>query len=130
MAYWSEVSRTGRTINVGTVDYFLVHTIALCSCSSTTDICQPPCPKRKVEHLFALVSWYSNHLQPLHLPYPLRLFSTGFCADSRYSFTPVSRLLFRFAISPNVSFTFDYGEDFALVVSPYFLTNAGLFKRS
>jgi hypothetical protein len=55
MAYWSELTGSGRTTaKVGTVDYFFVHTIALCSCSSTTDVCQPPCPKRKeVEHLFA-----------------------------------------------------------------------------
>ena len=119
MAYWGDSPNTQvhvYPLKVGLVEYFFVHTCRMRLSDGTSE----------VEHLFAKVRWYQDHFRPFHLYYPLRLVCALFESENKHSFIPVSRFLCRCAVSPKVSFTFDYGTDYAVVVSPYFLANANL----
>ena len=114
MAYWGEPALNTNNIcplKVGLVEYFFIHT--LCSNNGTEN-----------EHLFATVKWHQDHFRPLYLYPPIRLVYTLFESESKYSFIPISRFLCRSDLSPKLSFSFDYGQDYAIVVSPYFLAHA------
>ena len=118
MAYWGEQS---HFLKVGLVEYFFVHTIV-----SPRDSSSLVEASTQIEHIFAKVKWYQDHFRPLHYHYPIHLVCTLFEPENKYSFIPVSRVLCRCALSPKVSLTFDYGQDDAIVTSPYFLTHANL----
>ena len=77
---------------------------------------------KETKHLLAKVKWYQDHFRPFHFHFPLRLVFTLFEPENKYSFIPVSRFLCRCAISPKLKF--DYGNDYAFVVSPYLITHA------
>lgn len=113
MAYWGEI---GHSIKVGSIDYFFLHTITFNSDKESSG--------EKQENLFAKVKWYSDHFQPRYLPHPLYLVSTVPCIENCFSYIPVSRILCRCGISPETTFNFDYGNDTAFVICPYFLRNA------
>lgn len=109
MAYWGDA----LSVKVGLIDYFLLHTV------KNSD-------NRENENIFAKVKWYQDHLRAQHYYSPTHIVCTLFEHDNKYSFIPVSRLLCRCAVSPRLSLSFDYGQDYAIAVSPYFLTNAQL----
>lgn len=110
MAYWGEPALNTNIcpLKVGLVEYFFIHT--LCSNNGTEN-----------EHLFAKVKWHQDHFRPLYLYPPIRLDYILFESESKYSFILISRFLRRAALSPKVSFSFVYGQDYA---SPYFLAHA------
>ena len=107
MACWGNPSSTTHVhpVKVGLVEYFFSHSVAA------------PNPNNLTKHLLAKVKWYEDHFRPFHFHSPLRLVSTLFEPENKYSFIPVSRFLCRCAISPKLTLKFDYGNDSAFVVS-------------
>lgn len=125
MAKWyNSMSNSDLIYIVGKIEFFFSHTIAMCSLDSDSQI--PP-KQKKSEHLFAKVSWLTEHQRPCHLPFPLYLASTIY-SYSPYTYIPVSRLLCRCAVSPKLLLKFDYGEDYAFIISPCLLANATKYR--
>ena len=79
MAKWGETmsGNSELSVKVGIVEHFFSHTVALCNCSesiTTEQAGHHQCSKRrKVEHLFAKVTWFTDHTRPYHFPFPLYL---------------------------------------------------------
>lgn len=134
MAKWGETmpGNSELSTKVGLIEYFFSHTIALCNCldSSTTEQGSfHQCTKqRKIEHLFAKVTWFADHTRPYHFPFPLYLVSSLTIENTAFSYIPASRLLCRCAISEKKQLDFDYGQDYGLIVSPWTLANSTVHR--
>lgn len=115
MAYWGSPSPTNHMypVKIGLVEYYFLHSFSLSD------------SRKETKHLLAKVKWYQDHFRPFHFYFPIHLVCTLFEPENKYSFIPVSRFLCR-SVSPKLSLKFDYGNDYALVVSPYLIIHANI----
>ena len=129
MAGWYDSTGSNLTYQVGEIEFFLSHTIGICSLNSGLEG-QPSAKQKKSDHLFTKVNWLANHERPCHFSFPLFLVSTLYSSYSPYTYIPVSRLLCRCAVSPKLFLKFDYGEDYAYAVAPCLLANATKYRAT
>jgi len=128
VAKWGETMSGDSELSIK-VEHFFSHTVAFCNCFepvTTEQTGYHHCSKqRKIEHLFAKVTWFTDHTRPYHFPFPLYLVSSLTIANTVYSYIPVSRLLCRCAISERMLLEFDFGQDCG---TPWTLANCTIHR--
>ena len=109
-AYWpavgGRISLTCDQLRVGIIQYFVRHTVSLCSPDSHS--------QQSKTHLFAFVFWYQTHPRERWFHPRIRVLSPDMVMNGPATFLPISRTHGSCTlISERVKF--DYGEDYVVV---------------